>query len=170
VITIFTFSSSPIFSKPLIFSSYKDLLNLIDESLDNGKKTLEDKDPSSIGLFIQYQKQAKQLVLNLQSIDPKGLLLPFFRNVFSSQSYRLRYIDENGNDTHHNICNGIILVDPPTTVKINDNKRKPRSNKKINISFGNCSVTRQGYVINAGLHFCFTDAEEMLEGEKTLFL
>lgn len=153
----------------LSISSYKDLLNLLDESLANGNKTLEDKDPSSIGFFIQQQNKAKQLVLNLQSIDPTGVLLPFFRNIFSSHSYRLRYIDKDGNDSHHNICNGIILVDPPTTVKINDNKRKPRSNKKVNISFGNCSVTRQGYVIDAGLHFCLTDAEEMLkDGKKTI--
>jgi len=152
--------------RKLILSSYKDLLNLIDESLANGKKILEDKDPSSIGFFIQQQNQAKQLVLNLQSIDPAGVLLPFFRNVFSSQSYRLRYIDEGGYDSHHNICNGIILIDPPTMVKINDNKRKPRSNKKVNISFGNCSVTRQGYVIDAGLHFCLTDAEELIKNNN----
>lgn len=152
--------------RKLIFSSYKDLLNLIDESLANGNKTLEDKDPSSIGFFIQQQNKAKQLVLNLQSIDPTGVLLPFFRNIFSSHSYRLRYIDKDGNDSHHNICNGIILVDPPTTVKINDNKRKPRSNKKVNISFGNCSVTRQGYVIDAGLHFCLTDAEDLIKNNN----
>jgi len=59
-----------------------------------------------------------------------------------------------------------LLVVPPTTVKINDNKRKPRSNKKVNISFGNCSVTRQGYVIDAGLHFCLTDAEELIKNNN----
>lgn len=152
--------------RKLIFSSYKSVLGSLDDSLTNGKKILEDKAPSSVGVFVEHQMQAKQLVLNLQSIDPTSVLLPFFRNIFSSQSYRLRYIDENGSDSHHNICNGIILVDPPTTVQINDNKRKPRSNKKVNISFGNLSVTKQGYLIDAGLHFCLSDAERMLKSGK----
>jgi len=148
--------------RKLLISSYKDLLNLIDQSLASGKKILEDKDPSSIGLFIQQQNKAKQLVLNLQSIDPTGVLLPFFRNIFSSLSYRLRYIDSEGKNLHHNICNGIILVDPPTSTQINDNKRKPRKDKKTNISFGNLIVNNTGCLIDAGLHFCLTDAEKML--------
>jgi len=142
--------------------SYKGLLNSLKESLANGKKILEEKNPSSIGVFVEQQNQAKKLVLNMQSIDPKGILLPFFRNIFSSLSYRLRYIDKGDTDSHHNICNGIILVDPPTSAQLKGNKRKPRKDKKINIPFGNLMVTNRGYLTDAGLHFCLTDAEQML--------
>jgi len=148
--------------RKLLCTSYKNLLNSLNESLANGKNILEDKNPPSVGVFVEQQNQAKQLVLNIGSIDPTGILLPFFRNIFSSLSYRLRYIDKGNTDNHHNICNGIVLIDPPTSVQINDNKRKPRKDKKTNISFGNLIVNNTGCLIEAGLHFCLTDAEKML--------
>lgn len=148
--------------RKLLCTSYKGLIDSLDESLANGKKILEDKNPSSIGVFVEQQNQAIQLVRNFQSIDPKGILLPFFRNIFSSLSYRLRYIDKGNTDNHHNICNGIILVDPPTSAQLNGNKRKPRKDKKTNIPFENLMVTNRGCLIDAGLHFCLTDAEKML--------
>jgi hypothetical protein len=59
------------------------------------------------------------------------------------------------------------LIVPPSQVQINHSKRKPRSNKKTNISVNNFDVTSKGYLNDTGLSFCLIDAkEELVNNEK----
>lgn len=143
-------------------STYKGILQGIHHSLSEGIQDLKTKNAFLIPSFVSQQNQAKKLISKIQSIDPNGILLLFFRYIFSSLSYRLRYVNKDDKDIHHNICNGIILVDPPTSAQLIDSKRKPRKDKKKNISCGIGVVGPKGNLMDAGLHFCISDAEKML--------
>ncbi len=147
--------------------TYENLLSRSSEDLKIGKKLLVKNDYYMICEFNNYHLKFTQLINQLKCIDPNGYLLKHFRHIFCSSSYRLRYIDKNGEDIHHNICNGLILIDPPSQPQINNSKRKSRSNKKTNISLDYFTVTSKGYLNDTGLSFCLTDAEEeLINNEK----
>ncbi|MCW8833307.1 MAG: hypothetical protein OQK09_12165 [Colwellia sp.] len=147
--------------------TYDNLLARSEENYSAGKDILTKNRPQMLNEFINHHFSFTLLISQLKSIDPDEHLIKHFRNIFFSNSYRLRYIDKKGEDIHHNICNGLILIDPPSEPKINMSKRKSRSNKKTNISLGYFTATSKGYLNDAGLNFCLTDAEEeLINNEK----
>lgn len=147
--------------------SYTSIIQTVNEKLEKGKDLLKQQRPDLIESFVTFNNQAKRKLKKLLSVDPDSLLIDCFRLIYDTKSYRLRYFNAAEQDVYHNICNGLILLDPPVKPEIKRNSRKTRSDKKENICIPIYQAAHDGsYITEIGLCFCLTDALKFIANNQ----